>query len=145
MLLLDDRQSSRPLLAAVARLAGCFRTTPVVLTAARGVRVAAARQRLTREGLTAAGLHADYDLVAGSDVRSAAVHVARWRNSSLVVMGRQRECSWWHWLRRRRDERLVHLLSFLAVLVLPDDMPSVIRGEESGLAPAVRDLLPVYR
>jgi hypothetical protein len=92
---------------------------PVVLTADRSERRAEARQEAAREACRARGLDADFDLVAGCDLRTAVARAARARGCSHVVVGRAAPRAWWRWPRRDTAGRLLGLAASLTLVTLP--------------------------
>jgi hypothetical protein len=129
----DDRPASRPLvlvprsgfdggyLDRAASLCRALATPPVVLTVDRSERRAEARQEAAREACRARGLDADFDLVAGCDLRTAVARAARARGCSHVVVRRPDPRAWWRWPHRDAARHLLGLAASLALVTLPAD------------------------
>jgi hypothetical protein len=92
---------------------------PVVLSVAGTERDAEGRQGLARRFFLDRGLDADFDLIAGCDLRTAVARAARARGCSHVIVTRQCEPSWRRWLGGGRTRALLALTDKLTVVTLP--------------------------
>jgi hypothetical protein len=139
ILLLDqgiqDLSRSLPVVASLCR---AFGAKLVVLTVSHTEKESHRRQQTVRSSLASIGLHADCDSVIGSEVRVAAVGVARWRRCQLVVMSREVSPPWWRWLRDSSPEWFMSLTQPLAFLALPETESTTRATESAGGAPMVR-------
>jgi nucleotide-binding universal stress UspA family protein len=123
VLLVDqDDSGKRPEWSTALELCRACRTSLVVLTVARSERAAQIRQQTAIEALSGCGVEVDFDLVVGSEVRTAVAHVARWRRCQLVVMRRHQGRAWWRWLRGRPTELVMEVANSLSFLTLPTGM-----------------------
>jgi hypothetical protein len=120
VLVLDEQPTpGRGFLESAADLCRALRLSPVVLTVARAEQEAWEGQRFAREAFVAPGLAADFDLIAGWDVRMAVAAAARWRRCSHVFVGRRGAAPWWRWRRGDSVRRLLGLSDSLTFLALP--------------------------
>ncbi len=127
----DDRSAERALvlvprsgfdggfLDRAASLCRTLATPPVVLTVDRSERRAEARQEAARAACFVRGLDADFDLVAGCDLRTAVARAARARGCSHVVVARAAPRTWWPWPRKDTAGRLLGLAASLTLVSLP--------------------------
>ncbi len=100
-------------------LCRAFPGRPVVLTVTASEVRAAAWEESARETLYNYGLDADFDLIAGCEVRTAVAWAARTRGCSHVILERESGTPWWRRLRGESARRLVGLAETLTLLVLP--------------------------
>jgi hypothetical protein len=114
----------------VAEVCRAFRVTPVVLTVAGSEREARLRQRRAEEAFAARGQPADFDFMAGWDVRTAVACVSRWRRCSHVFLERPRGPDWWRRLCGDTLEDLLGVSDALTFLALPGGLPA--EGERTG-------------
>ena len=102
-----------------AEVCRAFQVAPVVLTLAGSEREARLRRRLAEETFAARGQPADFDFIAGCDVRTAVACVARWRRCSHVFVERPNGPSWWRRLCGDTLEDLLGVTAALTLLALP--------------------------
>ncbi len=129
------------LLEITVQLCEIFRAGLVVLTVARTEREACQRQRRARETFEGSPVHVNFDFLAGTDVRSAAASVARWRRCQLVVL--EANSAWGRWLGFHLGSWITERLESLSLLVFPaapvlemlPRQPSLPESQERGEAP----------
>lgn len=92
---------------------------PVVLSVAASEGKAEERQGLARERCYDRGLAAEFDLIAGCDVRTALERAARARGCSHVIIERENDPPWRRWLRGNTTWRLLGLADWLTLITLP--------------------------
>jgi hypothetical protein len=120
LLLCQDAAPSGGFLRRIQPLCQAFETRINLVAAAGSLPRARALQQATAEAMACYGLYSDFDVLAGSDVRTAVAAVARWRNCQVVAIESPPPRSWWtRLLPGRVAENLVGLLDTLGVLVLP--------------------------
>jgi hypothetical protein len=107
----------RPVLALCRALAA----RPVVLTVARTERRAEVRQKAARAAIADAGLDADFDLIAGCDLRTAVTRAAAARGCSRVVLGRGGTHGWRRWFGGDATRTLLALADRLTLVSLADE------------------------
>jgi hypothetical protein len=103
----------------VVPLCSCLAIRPVVLSVDRTERKAEERQELARAVCCRGGLSADFDLIAGCDVRTAVDRAARARGCSHVILERENDSPWRRWLRGDSFGRLLGLADRLTLVTLP--------------------------
>jgi hypothetical protein len=103
----------------VAEVCRAFHVTPVVLTVAGSERQARLRRRQAEETFAAWRQPADFDFVAGCDVRTAVACAARWRRCSHVFVERPRGPAWWRRLCGETPADLLGVSEALTFLALP--------------------------
>jgi hypothetical protein len=137
----QERDVSSPFLADVLRLCRAFAVAPVVLTISRSEIEARRRQRLAEEAFAAARTPADFDLMAGCEVRTAVAHVARWRKCSHVFLAKPYASPWRRWLRGDALQRLLAPSDSVAFLAIPTSSaaPSAVTALTAGEPSPVRE------
>jgi hypothetical protein len=103
----------------IVRLCRALAMSPVVLTVARSERRAADGQKLAREVFLSNRLDADFDLIAGCDVRTAVARAAHARGCSTVFLDRPDTPPWRRWLRGDTVGRLLPLADQMTLVMLP--------------------------
>jgi K+-sensing histidine kinase KdpD len=104
VLVLDQDGDGERFLADAVQLCHERGATPIVLSVAVSERAARNRQARARAALGAAGLPAEFDLLASLNTQSAVAQVARWRRCPVVLVGRPTAAPWWRrWWRGARD------------------------------------------
>ncbi len=92
---------------------------PIVLTVAHSERVARRHQEEARAVLAEHGLTAYFDSMIGIDLRTAGLHVARWRQCQLMVMPLETSPAWRRWLGRSNGDWVVSAAECVCMLSLP--------------------------
>jgi hypothetical protein len=142
LVLHEPRESGDCFLEAAADVCRSLGVTPVVLTVARSESEAWEGQRVAEAIFRASGLAADFDLIAGCDVASAAAGAARWRRCSHVFLERRPLSPWQRWFQGDTMSRLRVLSAACALLVLPDRGRAVAAGTQGPTGTAARQLQP---
>jgi hypothetical protein len=134
LVLYQERDPKSPFLAEVLPLCRAFAVAPVVLTFGRSEIEARRRQQIAEETFAAARAPADFDLIAGCEVRTAVAHVARWRKCSHVFLAKPYASPWQRWLRGDALQRLLGLSDSLAFLAVPtgEAAPSAVTALTAG-------------
>ncbi len=124
-------------LESAARLCKALEIHPIILVVADTEREADLQQGYAEAVCKSLRLQADFDLVLGSDLRSAVGRVASWRNCSHLIIERRTAPSWWHFTSGDLLEHLRGLSESVSILALPEsatiDTPMPIRGNSSKL------------
>src|SRR5262249_6164915 len=79
MLILDHDRDAAQYLGAAVELCHQIGAKPIVLTIARSMRAALNRQQWAQSIVHGMGLSADFDVLAGREIRNTALAIARWR------------------------------------------------------------------
>ncbi len=116
----------------VAALCRGFPRDPVVLSVAANEERAAERQEVARATLYRHGVDADFDLIAGCELRTAVARAARARGCSHVILEREYGWPWWRRLRGETVLRLAGLADRFTLVALP---PSVDPSGGRDLSP----------
>ena len=119
LVLYRSREQNEEMLTTVIDLCRCVRVQPVVLTVAGTEGEAWRRQQPARAAFAEHGQSGNFDLLIGSEIDEAAMHVSRWRQCQLVVMGRYGRPLWTHWFGGSTTERLLGMADSVAVLTIP--------------------------
>jgi hypothetical protein len=119
LILHNNRGHGVEFLTRLVPLCRALATRPVVLTVARTERCAVERQESARGVFYSNGLDADFDLIAGCEVRTAVAWAAQARGCSRVIMERENTAPWWRWLRGDSAWRLIGLAGKLTLIMLP--------------------------
>jgi hypothetical protein len=115
----DDCRHGSTFLAAAVEICRRFQATPVILTVARSERLAWSRQREAVTALADRGVSCDYDIMVGSEIRTAVAQAARWRRCQGIMVERGAAPPWWRWWQGDRVDRLVGLAERFSFLAFP--------------------------
>jgi len=128
------------LLGVTAELCEIFEAGLVALTVAPTEKDARERQHQAWEMLQGRNVKVNFDFLAGAEVGSAIVNVARWRCCQLVVLEPSHASPWTRWLGSTPGPWIMDLMDSLSFLFIPKMKTTARKSDSSDPAPVSQAL-----